>query len=392
MGSIFGDILCFIVGCKLSAMGYMKLIPLFGIPSYVLQFMSKQANCWQSLLIGRFVSQIAYGISHMAVPIFLMEIADPASRGSVVMLSRVCGVLASALGSLLGHHFLLGTEERWNWVFVLLMGIALSGLVGLLFIPNSPEHFIATGDEESARKSFQFYQGIKEVSKAPLKKVNKKADVTTCGLEVSAKDLCSVILVALAMTIIVLRSIYRELMLYSTVVFELFGFPTGTAQTMTVVTKCAVVGMALVAPYVVSVVSGRKLYLIACGSSAAGLTLLASYKFWPIVTGLEWLFALTTSYCLLVGWVALSLYYVIIPEIFPFEIGVRSKATILIFMDSASALSTFTSFPALEYFGPSTFWFNAIPLWICVGFLLIKMPETKNRPTEEILRDFSVIR
>ncbi len=101
-GSICGILFCLVVGRKLSTMSYLNLVPLICIPSYILQFFAKPTNCWECLLVGRFVTQIGSGIFLVVGPIFLCEVAGPSQRGVVIMVFRTCSVFMCTVASFLG--------------------------------------------------------------------------------------------------------------------------------------------------------------------------------------------------------------------------------------------------------------------------------------------------
>ncbi len=388
LGSICGVLFCLMVGRKLSTMCYLRLVPLVCIPSYILQFFAKPTDCWECLLIGRFLSEIGYGVCHVVIPIFLCEIAGPHHRGIAIMTSQILKLLMGNMGSLMGSKLAFGTDEKWNWVFVLLAFMSFLGLVHIMLIPESPEYLEALGDKERVKQSLKFYQDNTEASEAVVN-INLPNE-KPLDLKLSLKQLGPIVLVSAMLTTVTQRSMARELFLYSTAVFELFGLPSVTCQALSVVSKFLVLGATTFSLHLISAISRKQFFIFTSASSAMGFSLLASYPLWPIIAGLEWLFVITTSCCMLTGFAVLSLYYIIIPEIFPFEYRVMAKSLAMLTLDSVTALSAFTLFPALEYFGPSTFLLNAIPLLICVGVLVVMMPDTKDKGPEDILRDFGI--
>ncbi|MCP3666847.1 MAG: MFS transporter, partial [Gammaproteobacteria bacterium] len=101
--------------------------------------------------------------------------------------------------------------------------------------------------------------------------------------------------------------------------FELLGFAPEFAQTLSVVAKSIVVGFAVLSPYMASKIGRRSFFLFIGVSSALCCSLLASYPFWPMIAGLEFVFVLLTTILLVSGCFALLLYYVLILELFPFQ-------------------------------------------------------------------------
>src|SRR5579872_7225719 len=93
-------------------------------------------HSFPTLLLLRFVTGLAVGLTSMLVPIYLAEIAPPSQRGAFVtcyQFSITVGTLIAYLVNLLGSPY-----EAWRMMFYVTAIPAAIQLLSLLFIPESP--------------------------------------------------------------------------------------------------------------------------------------------------------------------------------------------------------------------------------------------------------------
>jgi SP family galactose:H+ symporter-like MFS transporter len=117
-----------------------------------------------ALIASRIVLGIAIGISSFAAPLYLAEIAPPEARGKLVSLNQLAitfGILTSYIAD-----YLLASGERWRWMLGIGIIPALTFLVGLIFLPESPRWLLVKGGHEAqARKILLALRGSKDVEK-----------------------------------------------------------------------------------------------------------------------------------------------------------------------------------------------------------------------------------
>lgn len=99
------------------------------------------ANSFDSLMVLRFITGIAVGISSMLVPMYLAEIAPPAKRGAFV----TCYQFSITIGTLIAYLVNLLAHENWRMMFFLAAVPAAFQFISLLFLPESPKWLIARG-------------------------------------------------------------------------------------------------------------------------------------------------------------------------------------------------------------------------------------------------------
>lgn len=102
------------------------------------------------LVAARFALGLAIGLASTIVPLYVSEVAPPVSRGSLVavfQLSITFGILVAYL-----VNAGLAGDEEWRVAFGLGAVPALILAVGILFMPGSPRYLVGTGQHAAARK------------------------------------------------------------------------------------------------------------------------------------------------------------------------------------------------------------------------------------------------
>ncbi|XP_068238707.1 facilitated trehalose transporter Tret1-like [Palaemon carinicauda] len=126
------------------------------------------------LLLGRFISGMAYALLVVAVRTYLSEVSDTAIRGAAILsaecMKSVGAILIVAIG-------MLGT---WYQIaFFCIAEIIFFGLVVVPFMPESPTYLTVTGKEDEARQVLRRLRGSYfdlETEISQLKKQNERQD------------------------------------------------------------------------------------------------------------------------------------------------------------------------------------------------------------------------
>jgi len=116
-----------------------------------------------SLLILRFATGIAVGISSILIPMYLAEIAPPANRGAFVtsyQFSVAIGTFAAYLVSMS-----LSDSGNWRYMFFFAAIPAFFQLVALFFFPESPKWLASLGRrQESLYIQKKFFKNLPVMS------------------------------------------------------------------------------------------------------------------------------------------------------------------------------------------------------------------------------------
>lgn len=107
--------------------------------SATLQTISKPIMTYYTILVGRFLSGITYGLFGGIMPLYLSECSSKNLRGlagSMSQFSIVSGILTA---NVIGLPQLLGTKDLWP-ILCSLTFVPVVVHMGLFFTPESPKY------------------------------------------------------------------------------------------------------------------------------------------------------------------------------------------------------------------------------------------------------------
>ncbi len=105
-----------------------------------------------TFMVFRFLGGLAIGSSSVTAPLYISEIAPPASRGRLVALFQfniVLGILIAYVANYLLRD--IGGDDAWRWMLGWVAVPSLLFSIAVLFIPESPRWLLVKkGDEAGA--------------------------------------------------------------------------------------------------------------------------------------------------------------------------------------------------------------------------------------------------
>jgi sugar porter (SP) family MFS transporter len=110
--------------------------------------------------VGRIVVGMAKAVDIAAVPTYLVELAPPTRRGFVAGLYWACWLLGAIIASAIGYGA-RGISGDWSWrlICVCMAGPALSCILSLPFIPESPRWLISKARDSEAQDILTKFHG-----------------------------------------------------------------------------------------------------------------------------------------------------------------------------------------------------------------------------------------
>ncbi|XP_076126303.1 solute carrier family 2, facilitated glucose transporter member 6 isoform X1 [Alosa pseudoharengus] len=138
--------------------GRKASIMMAAVPSAVgYLVMAAAQNVWM-LLLGRFLTGIAGGMSASSIPVYVSEISHPKVRGTL----GSCPQLTAVFGSL--ALYALGLVLPWRWLAVAGEVPVIVMVFLLCFMPNSPRFLVTHGRREEACRALQWLRGPEYMS------------------------------------------------------------------------------------------------------------------------------------------------------------------------------------------------------------------------------------
>jgi len=400
---------CALIGCLAGAMASGQISdglgrkPALTIAALIFAISSigtALATGFTVFVLWRILGGIAIGMASGLSPLYIAEIAPPASRGRLVTLNQIAivlGILGAQITNLLIAQPVpagAGLAEiatswngttGWRWMFAAAAVPSLGFLFGCFLIPESPRWLAQKGRWSESETVLQRF-GSKEYAQRALEEV-RAALAEAPGRNLRSvwaeKKFRKVLIIGAALAILQQWCGINVIFNYAQEVFASAGYAVSDTLFNIVITGAVNVVFTFVALASVENLGRRKLLLFGSGGLATiylvlGGFYLAGVQGWPLLLLVVTAIACYAMTLAPITWVALS-------EIFPGEARGASMAVATTSLWAAAFLLTYT-FPLLNAGAGTglTFWLYAV---ICIaGFVFIfrVFPETKGKTLEEI--------
>ena len=151
-GALWGTVIGSLVGAfPTDAFGRRKTLIWIGALYLISSVWSAMAGDVFSFIIARFLGGLGIGISTVASPLFISEIAPPARRGRLAGMFQfniVFGILVAFLSNYLIGKYM--GDNAWRWMLGVMAIPSLIYTACCLFLPESPRWLIANRRERAA--------------------------------------------------------------------------------------------------------------------------------------------------------------------------------------------------------------------------------------------------
>ena len=363
--------------------GRKKVLILCAVLFTVSAILSSLPRSFTELVIARFIGGIGVGMASVVSPMYIAEISPAKIRGRLVALNQ----LAIVVGILLSYfsNWLLVDTGINNWRYMLVAEIlpAVTFLVGLFFILESPRWLTKEGLEKEALNVLNVIAGAANADHE-LQEVKKSlAEKKTSLKELLHPSLRRVLIVGILFSLFAHITGIDTIIYYGPIIFLESGFKTDSALLASVMIGITnliftFVGMAMVDK------AGRK-FLLLVGLAGMGISMMLvgfcmqsdiiSAK-WTLL----WIMTYIASFAMSIGvviWVYLS-------EIYPTRVRGQalSVATMVLWLGNV-ILTQF--FPVMmERFGGGTFYIFSFICLLAFIFTWTMVKETRGVSLEEI--------
>lgn len=106
------------------------------------------ANAYEMIIIGRFIIGLNSGINSVAGPMYLTEISPLSLRGALGSMHQLVVTISILFSQIMGLPMILGNEKGWPLLLALTILPALYQLVTLPFCPESPKYLLIVKQQE----------------------------------------------------------------------------------------------------------------------------------------------------------------------------------------------------------------------------------------------------
>jgi sugar porter (SP) family MFS transporter len=345
------------------------------------------------LVAGRFIIGVAVGMTSVAAPMYIAEVAPPAIRGRLVSFFQ----LAITLGILVAYLVDMALAESGSWRWMLGLAVIPGTLlaVGMLLMPESPRWLLKHRRNEEARRVLHLVrsQGVEEEVRDIEAEIAREGEGSWSDLLTPA--LRPALVVGIGLAVFQQVTGINAVIYYAPQIFLSAGF-TSDAVALAATTGIGVINV-LATFIAIGLVdrAGRRPLLLA---GVAGMVLslgvlgLAFQDRASAAPGDMSHLGLLTVVCLALYIICFAfslgpIVWTMISEIFP----LRTRAQAVAISTAANWAANFLvslSFPILRaHLGSAeTFYIYAGLGVLTLIFILMRVPETKGKSLEEIER------
>ncbi|CAA9997646.1 unnamed protein product [Nesidiocoris tenuis] len=352
---------------------------------------SKYVNQPWMLILGRLIIGINAGLNAGVGPMYLSEISPMELRGAIGSMYQLVITISILVAQAVSINKVLGTETLWPILLFLVLIPAGYQILGMLTSPESLKYLLETNEDEKALSESVRLFG-EEQGPINLDLIKNEIEDSRLLPKVTMRDMLHVakyrrplIIMCLLMGAQQLSGI-NAVIYYSTHIFKTADLSEENAQIATVGVGLVNVITTIFSVFLVEMVGRKPLLIIGFAGMTLDLSLL-----------LVCLYYVESIAILAYAAVVLVYLFIIL-----FAIGAGSIPWIMgseLFATAARPLALSVAVPANWFFnfvvgliflplqkilGPAVFLIFIVSQAFATVYFHIKIPETKNRPIDEI--------
>lgn len=337
--------------------------------------------------IYRVIGGVGVGMASAICPTYIGEMAPQQVRGSLVSWYQFAVIFGQVVVYFVNYGIAAGQTVQWindigwRWMFVSEAIPALSFLILLFFVPETPRYLVSINYNDEALNILEKINGSKEQANKIIQEIYHSINEVTesSGIFSYGKK---VLIVGILMSVFQQFIGINVALYYAPRIFESMGAGQNASLLQTVVMGIVNVLFTLVAIRKVDSL-GRKPLLIAGSVGMAigmfGVSFLSYAKIFSIWT-LVFIIFYTASFMMSWGPVC----WVVLSEIFPNKIRGQAMAIAVAAQWLANFFISSTYPPMMDYSGAMTYAFYGIMSILSALFVWKMLPETKGRSLEDL--------
>ncbi|VDD89202.1 unnamed protein product [Enterobius vermicularis] len=158
-----------------------------GILAVLLAIISCHVISFELYIVSRIILGFAVALGLGLSAMLFNESSPRNCRGFVSMMTGIMVQFGTFIGAIIAMPLLLGTTDRWWYIYLIEIIILCIVMALLPFIPESPAYLIQRGYDEAARNAVLFYYGCKVGAvDGPLNEIKENVTANAKKLSVIA--------------------------------------------------------------------------------------------------------------------------------------------------------------------------------------------------------------
>ena len=379
-GAIFG-------GIPTNRLGRKTTLVWIGVFYVISALGSAFANDPVTFAIFRFLGGVGVGVSTIAAPTYVSEIAPAKDRGRLVSLYQF-NIVLGILIAFLSNYLLRNTgAEPWRWMLGVEAIPAVLYTFFVFFVPRSPRWLISKEKYEEAEKVMKIINPDDDI-KQKMTEIKEQSEVKLSGENIFLRKYRFPLLLAFLIAFFNQLSGINAFLYYAPRIFEEAGLGVSTALLSSIGIGVVNLLFTLLGVFLIDRLGRKQLmlfgsigYIISLGLVAAAFFLNWGGLWIPI-----FLFLFIASHAIGQG----AVIWVFISEIFPNHLRASGQS-----FGASTHWVLAAIIPALIPYLFSTigagyvFAFFTFMMFLQLLFVLFIMPETKGKSLEELAEELT---
>ena len=379
-GAIFG-------GIPTNRLGRKTTLIWIGIFYVISAVGSAFANDPVTFAIFRFLGGVGVGVSTIAAPTYVSEIAPAKDRGRLVSLYQF-NIVLGILIAFLSNYLLRNTgAEPWRWMLGVEAIPAVFYTIFVFFVPKSPRWLISRKSYEEAEKVMKIINPEDDVKQKMLE-IKAQSEVESSGENIFMRKYRFPLLLAFLIAFFNQLSGINAFLYYAPRIFEEAGLGVSTALLSSIGIGVVNLLFTLLGVFLIDRLGRKQLMLFGSIGYIISLGLVATAFFlnWGGLWIPIFLFMFIASHAIGQG----AVIWVFISEVFPNHLRASGQS-----FGASTHWVLAAIIPALIPFLFSTigagyvFAFFTFMMFLQLLFVLFMMPETKGKSLEQLSEELS---
>jgi sugar porter (SP) family MFS transporter len=342
------------------------------------------------LVAARFVLGLSVGTASFVAPEYIAEQTPPKIRGGTVTYNQLMVTLGIMLAYVAGFG-LSHVIGNWRWMLGIAAAPGAVLAVSMVFVPHSPRWLVKKGRFDEARKVLERTRTDSDIDAEleDIKDVTEK-EKSWHFWDLFGKRVRALILIGIGLAVAQQFVGVNTVIYFASTILHYTGATTNAAVLLTVYVGVTNFVVTIIAVLIMDWVGRRGLLITGTAILCVALIVLGIYFHFPSIShGVAWL-GLACVIVYIIGF-AIGLgpvFWLMISEIYPLHFRSQAMAVATIFNWGANFLVSYFFLQETQAIGRGpTFWIYAGLAIVAIAFFWWKVPETKNRPLEEIERE-----
>ncbi|MBV8072745.1 MAG: sugar porter family MFS transporter [Acidobacteriaceae bacterium] len=380
-------------GCVLGSMAAGRLTDFYGRKKLLLTVAALfavtslgtgAAPTFAAFVAARFIGGLAVGGVSIVSPMYVAEVSPPSLRGrlgALYQMSIVTGILVSYA---INYSLRAAGPANWRWMFITGVIPAVFFFAMLLSVPETPRYLFMAGQEQQARAILERIAGRES---AEFEASEIRASLSTkrrAWRDLLRPGIRQAVWVGFGLAILVHVSGINTIIDYAPAVLKSAGWKIDAALFSTLIIGFTNFAFTLVSFWAIDRYGRKPLYIVGSLGMTAALFVLMSAVLMSRFQGATVLVCILAYLAFFAACIG-PVFWTLVPEIFPNDLrGTAMTVPVLTQWVANAAVVLF--FPlAFNQLGKAiTFGFLAMMALAQAIFAWMFVPETKNKPLEEV--------